>query len=59
MGDCKCGSKIGSTQIKEFDNVSEVYHVGESVDQPLKYYDNNANVRSVLLNVMQEFKCKK
>ena len=34
MGDCKCGSKIGSTQIKEFDNVSEVYHIGESVDQP-------------------------
>ncbi len=33
--------------------------VGESVEQPLKYYDNNVNGTLVLLDVMQEFKCKK
>ncbi len=33
--------------------------VGESVEQPLKYYDNNVNGTLVLLDVMQEFNCKK
>lgn len=33
--------------------------VGESVDQPLKYYDNNVNGTLVLLEVMKEFSCKK
>ena len=33
--------------------------VGESVEKPLKYYDNNVNGTLVLLSVMQEFKCKK
>ncbi len=33
--------------------------VGESVEKPLKYYDNNVNGTLVLLCVMQEFKCKK
>ena len=33
--------------------------VGESVEQPIKYYDNNVNGTLVLLDVMQEFKCKK
>ena len=33
--------------------------VGESVEQPLKYYDNNINGTLVLLTVMQEYKCKK
>ena len=33
--------------------------VGESVAQPLKYYDNNVNGTLVLLRVMQEFQCKK
>ena len=33
--------------------------VGESVEQPIRYYDNNVNGTLVLLDVMQEFKCKK
>jgi UDP-glucose 4-epimerase len=33
--------------------------VGESVENPLKYYDNNLNGTIVLLRVMQEFQCKK
>ena len=33
--------------------------VGESVEQPIIYYDNNVNGTLVLLDVMQEFKCKK
>ena len=33
--------------------------VGESVEQPLKYYDNNINGTVVLLKVMQAYQCKK
>lgn len=33
--------------------------VGESIEQPLKYYDNNVNGTLVLLEVMKEFNCKK
>ena len=33
--------------------------VGESVELPLKYYDNNVNGTLVLLDVMKEFDCKK
>ena len=33
--------------------------VGESVELPLKYYDNNINGTLVLLEVMQEYNCKK
>jgi len=33
--------------------------VGESVEQPLKYYDNNVNGTIVLLEVMKEYNCKK
>jgi UDP-glucose 4-epimerase len=32
--------------------------VGESVDLPLKYYDNNVNGSAVLCEVMAEFNCK-
>lgn len=32
--------------------------VGESVAEPLKYYDNNVNGTLVLLDVMKEFGCK-
>jgi len=44
--------------------ISSVIHfaglkaVGESVEQPLKYYDNNVIGTIRLLEVMQEFKCK-
>ncbi|MDF1878386.1 UDP-glucose 4-epimerase GalE, partial [Sulfurimonas sp. SAG-AH-194-C20] len=46
-------------------NIDSVIHfaglkaVGESVELPLKYYDNNINGTLVLLDVMQEYKCKK
>ncbi|MFA6145279.1 MAG: UDP-glucose 4-epimerase GalE [Sulfurimonas sp.] len=33
--------------------------VGESVNEPLKYYDNNVNGTLVLLDVMKEYNCKK
>ena len=33
--------------------------VGESVEKPLEYYDNNVNGTLVLLDVMKEFECKK
>ena len=33
--------------------------VGESVEQPLKYYDNNVNGTLVLLEIMKKYKCKK
>lgn len=33
--------------------------VGESVREPLKYYDNNVNGTLVLLDVMQQHACKK
>ena len=32
--------------------------VGESVEQPLKYYDNNVNGTAVLCEVMAEYNCK-
>jgi UDP-glucose 4-epimerase len=32
--------------------------VGESVEKPLKYYDNNVNGTLVLLEVMKEYNCK-
>jgi len=46
-------------------NINSVIHfaglkaVGESVQNPLKYYDNNLNGTLSLLKVMQEFNCKK
>lgn len=33
--------------------------VGESVEKPLKYYDNNVNGILVLLKVMEKYNCKK
>jgi len=46
-------------------NIDSVIHfaglkaVGESVKEPLKYYDNNVNGTLKLLEVMSEFNCKK
>ncbi len=46
-------------------NIDSVIHfaglkaVGESVEKPLEYYDNNVNGTLALLQVMQEFACKK
>ena len=33
--------------------------VGESVSNPIKYYDNNINSTLVLIKVMKEYNCKK
>ena len=52
---------------KVFDNykIDSVIHfaglkaVGESVEKPLEYYDNNINGTLVLLEVMQKNECKK
>jgi len=33
--------------------------VGESVELPLKYYDNNVNGTLILLEIMKEYNCKK
>lgn len=46
-------------------NIDSVIHfaglkaVGESVEEPLTYYDNNINGTLILLEVMKEYKCKK
>ncbi len=46
-------------------NIDSVIHfaglkaVGESVEKPLEYYDNNVNGTLVLLSVMKRFGCKK
>lgn len=46
-------------------NIDSVIHfaglkaVGESVEKPLEYYDNNINGTIVLCQVMQEYGCKK
>ena len=52
---------------KVFENydINSVIHfaglkaVGESVKNPLEYYDNNVNGTLILLEVMKEFACKK
>ena len=46
-------------------NIDSVIHfaglkaVGESVEKPLEYYDNNLNGTISLLEVMKEYNCKK
>ena len=56
--------KALSEVFKKYD-IDSVIHfaglkaVGESVEKPLKYYDNNINGTLVLLEVMAEFNCKK
>ncbi len=53
------------TKIFKDENIEAVIHfagfkaVGESVKQPLKYYDNNLISTINLLEVMNEFNCKK
>lgn len=56
--------KALSEVFKKYD-IDSVIHfaglkaVGESVEKPLKYYDNNINGTLVLLEVMAGFNCKK
>ena len=37
---------------------AELKAVGESVEQPLRYYDNNVNGSAVLCEVMADYNCK-
>ena len=57
--------KFAVQRIFEENFITEVIHfaglkaVGESVKQPLDYYDNNIGGTLALLEVMQDFRCKK
>lgn len=52
------------TRIFKENKIEAVIHfaglkaVGESVNKPLEYYDNNINSTLVLLEIMKEFNCK-
>ena len=56
--------KLKLTQVFEKHNIDAVIHfaglksVGDSVDNPLHYYDNNVSSVFVLIDVMQKFNCK-
>jgi len=62
-GDVRDGKKL--QEVFEKYDIDSVIHfaglkaVGESVENPLKYYDNNVNGTLVLLKVMKEYNCKK
>jgi UDP-glucose 4-epimerase len=62
-GDIRDTDKLKETFIKY--NIDSVIHfaglkaVGQSVEQPLEYYDNNVVGTLRLLEVMKEFDCKK
>ena len=46
-------------QIESVIHFAGLKAVGESVEQPLKYYDNNINGTLVLLSIMKKYRCKK
>lgn len=56
--------KILLRKIFEENDITAVMHfagfkaVGESVEKPLEYYDNNINCTLALLQIMREFGCK-
>ena len=60
-----CGHKAGLRSVFQGDRVDAVIHfagfkaVGESVKKPLQYYRNNLDSTLTLLEVMEEFGCKK
>ena len=63
QGDIRDTDKL--KEVFEKHSIDSVIHfaglkaVGESVDQPIKYYDNNVVGTLRLLEVMKEFNCKK
>lgn len=63
LGDC-CDKNILTKIFKE-ESIDAVIHfagfkaVGESVSKPLKYYQNNLDSTLTLLEVMNEFNCKR
>ena len=56
--------RVSLSKVFEKHKIDAVVHfaglkaVGESVEKPLKYYDNNVNGTLVLLEVMKEYNCK-
>ncbi|MCC8073575.1 MAG: UDP-glucose 4-epimerase GalE [Clostridiales bacterium] len=62
---CDIRDKQGLNQIFEEEKIDSVIHfaglkaVGESVEKPLEYFDNNVNGTLVLLDVMRNHGCKK
>ena len=60
-----CKSKTGLRKIFSENKIDAVIHfaafkaVGESVKKPLMYYRNNLDSAMALLEVMEEFGCKK
>lgn len=51
-------SLFSSYQIQAVIHFAGLKAVGESVEQPLKYYDNNVSGTVSLLEIMQEFACQ-
>ena len=63
--ECDIRDKDGMDKIFKSENIESVIHfaglkaVGESVEKPLEYFDNNVNGTLVLLDVMRNNDCKK
>lgn len=63
--ECDIRDAQGMSEIFEKEDISSVIHfaglkaVGESVEKPLEYFDNNVNGTLVLLDVMRKHGCKK
>lgn len=63
--ECDIRDAEGLTKIFETENIDSVIHfaglkaVGESVQKPLEYFDNNVNGTLILLDVMRKHGCKK
>ncbi len=63
--ECDIRDKEGMSEIFDKEDITSVIHfaglkaVGESVQKPLEYFDNNVNGTLVLLDVMKKHNCKK
>lgn len=63
--ECDVRDFDGMNEVFEKENITSVIHfaglkaVGESVQKPLEYFDNNVNGTLVLLDVMRKNGCKK
>ncbi|MBR2133228.1 MAG: UDP-glucose 4-epimerase GalE [Eubacterium sp.] len=63
--ECDIRDSEGMSKVFEAEDIDSVIHfaglkaVGESVEKPLEYFDNNVNGTLVLLDVMRKHGCKK
>ncbi len=63
--ECDIRDREGMSKVFENEDIDSVIHfaglkaVGESVQKPLEYFDNNVNGTLVLLDVMRQYGCKK